>query len=1130
MRASTVRLLLPALLAATAAPSVSLHAQAPAARSATTPSDVERLGYYRDPALHGDTLVFVAEGDLWMVSASGGTARRLTTHQGEESHPAISPDGRMLAFTASYEGPGEVYTMPIAGGVPVRRTWDGDAGAGDVVTGWTPDGKILYATSRYTTLPSRQLVELDPATGKRRLLPLAQAAQGSVDPASHTLVFTRFDAQGSHTRRYHGGTAQNLWKIGWRDDGNLPGEAVPLTADYAGTSYAPMLWQGRVYFASDRDGAMNLWSMDADGHGAEQLTHHVNFDVRAPAMDAGRIVYQLGADLRMYDVRSKQDRAIPITLASDFDQLRVRWISKPMEWLTSAHLSPDGDRVALTARGQVFVAPARQGRLVDVTRDDDVRYRNARFMPDGSHLLALSDASGEVELWRLPANGVGTSQQLTRDADVLRWDGVPSPDGRWIAHTDKNQRLWVYDVAHGTNRKVVESKYGDLGELVWSPDGRWLAFAETEPNLFTRLELYDTESQHITPITSDRYDSFAPTWSPDGHWLYFMSNRAFRSVVGSPWGSRQPEPFFDRQTEIFALALQRSARFPFAPPTELSPDSSRAMSDSAHAAPTRGARNAGAPRADSAARHAPPVVIDLDGIEQRLYQVPVPAGNYNGLDTDGKRLYWLTIANPAERKASLDAIEISNARDNKPHTVLDDVRSFELSQNGKQILVRKGSDLYVFPAGPKAPERLAESKVDLSGWTFPLDPQHELRQMYTEAWRLERDYYWDPQMRGLDWKAIRAKYQPLADRVTDREELSDVLGQMIAELETLHEFVYGGDMREGADQVLPATLGARLERDSAAGGWRVAHVYRADPDRPDRLSPLARPGVDVHEGDVILAVNGVAASSLADPGEALRDQAGKQVLLHVRSRGGERDVIVEPISPREDAELRYDEWEYTRRLAVDSLSNSTIGYVHLRAMGGANIAEWERDFYPVFNRAGLIIDVRGNRGGNIDSWVLEKLMRRAWMFWQPRVGEPYWNMQYAFRGPMIVLVDEHTASDGEAFAEGFRRLGLGKVLGTRTWGGEIWLSSSNVLVDRGIATAAEMGVYGSPGEWLIEGHGVDPDIVVDNLPASTFSGGDAQLTAAVRELQTEIREHPVTVPPAPPRPPVPSVRGARSGQ
>jgi tricorn protease len=421
--------------------------------------------------------------------------------------------------------------------------------------------------------------------------------------------------------------------------------------------------------------------------------------------------------------------------------------------------------------------------------------------------------------------------------------------------------------------------------------------------------------------------------------------------------------------------------------------------------------------------------------------------------------------------------------------------------------------------------------------------------MYTEAWRLHRDYLYDPGMHGLDWPAIHAKYLPLAERVTDRAELADVLGQMIAELSLLHASVSPGDVRRGSDRVEPASLGAVLARDEAAGGWRISHIYRADPDRPDRLSPLARPGVAVSVGDIILAIDGVPTLSVADPGELLRDRAGRQVLLSVRAAGagatagagnrganaarpnsrageasanagqgtnqGARDVVVTPITPGAEAELRYDEWEYTRRLAVDSLSGGRIGYVHLRAMGGANMAEWAHQYYPVYDRDALIVDVRHNRGGNIDSWILERLMRRAWMYWQPRVGKPYWNMQFAFRGPMATLVNEWTASDGEAFAEGFRRLGLGQVIGTRTWGGEVWLSADNLLVDRGIATAAEAGVYGPEGEWLIEGWGVDPDIVVDNLPYATFLGSDAQLEAAVRHLLQELEKKPVETPPAP---------------
>jgi tricorn protease len=389
--------------------------------------------------------------------------------------------------------------------------------------------------------------------------------------------------------------------------------------------------------------------------------------------------------------------------------------------------------------------------------------------------------------------------------------------------------------------------------------------------------------------------------------------------------------------------------------------------------------------------------------------------------------------------------------------------------------------------------------------------------MFVEGWRLERDYFYDPGMHGLDWPAMRKKYLPLAERVTDRGELNDVLAQMVGELSALHIFVRGGDQREAPDNIETGSLGARLRRDAAAGGYRVEHIYRSDPDIPARIAPLAQQGVDVGEGDVIEMINGVAALSSPDPAELLRSQAGRQVLLRVKPRdgGSVREVIVKPITQSREADLRYDEWEYTRRKLVDRMSDSQLGYVHLRAMGASSMAEWEREFYPVYNRAGLIIDVRHNNGGNIDSWILARLMRKAWFYWQPRVGRPYWNMQYAFRGPMVVLVNERTASDGEAFAEGFRRLGLGKLIGTRTWGGEIWLSASNFLTDRGIATAAETGVYGPEGEWLIEGHGVDPDVVVDNLPHATYNGKDAQLEAAVKHLLEAINKKPADVPKAP---------------
>ncbi|MGE5745407.1 MAG: protease, partial [Gemmatimonadota bacterium] len=402
---------------------------APARPPAVEPPTASH-GYYRSPAIRGETIVFTAEGDLWTVSIQGGEARRLTTHAAEESHAAISPEGTTLAFSASYEGPTEVYTMPLGGGLPRRRTWEG---APATVVGWTSEGRILYATAGSSTLPSTQLATLDPRTGRRELVPLAEASDGSYDASGRVLYFTRYAFQGSHTKRYQGGTAQNIWRY------TAGSEAVPLTADYAGTSKTPMWWNGRIYFATDRDGTMNLWSMDPEGHDLRQLTRHRGWDVRSPALGDGRIVYQLGADLHLFDIARGSDTTLDIRLGSDFDQERVRWVSNPMTYLTTAHLAPDGGRVVLTARGQVFVAPVGRagGRFVEVTRAPGARYRQARFAPDGRSVLALSDQTGETEWWRLPANGVGAPEQLTSDARVLRWDGVPSPDGKWLAFYDK---------------------------------------------------------------------------------------------------------------------------------------------------------------------------------------------------------------------------------------------------------------------------------------------------------------------------------------------------------------------------------------------------------------------------------------------------------------------------------------------------------------------------------------------------------------------------------------------------------------------------------------------------------------------------------------------------------------------
>lgn len=1091
-------------------------------------------GYYRDPVLHGDTLVFAAEGDLWKVPISGGTAQRLTTHAAEESHPVISPDGTTLAFTARYEGPAEVYTMPLAGGLPVRRTFEGDGSV--MTTTFKPSGELVYATQHYSTLPDLQLIALDLTSQARERIPLSQASEGSFDDSGKTLYFVRPAFHNNVTRWYTGGQARQVWKF--RAGG---GEAEKLTRDHKGESHTPMWWQGRVYFVTDRDRTMNLWSMNDAGGDLQQHTDHRGWDVRHASLQAGRIAYSVGADVWIYDIAANTKRIVPISLVSDLDQLREKWVTKPMEHITSAHLSPKGDAVVLTARGRVFVAPAKSGRIVQASRKQGVRYRDVVFMPDGKTLLGLSDASGELEFVQLPVNGIGAERALTADGKVLRFRGEPSPDGRYVAYHDNNNDAWVLNVRTRAQTKISTNREGTT-DFAWSPDSRYLAFGQYALNSFLQLHIFEPQSGRMAPLTSDRVNSFDPAWSPNGDWIYFLSDRNLTSVIGAPWGPRQPEPYFDKPDKIYQVALRQGLRPPFKPFDELSPDGDAAPPsedepetppdetdrpdereqpqgrERSSAATQERERRADVPsgsKADAKSGSAPqPVRVDFEGLAERIYEVPAPAGDYNALMVSDKALYWLARDSASDQRPTLMVLEITNETP-KAVKFSDDVRTFELSGDGKKLLMRKNDDLYVVDAGVKAPGDLPKSKVDLSAWSYSIDVREDWRQLFIDAWRLERDYFYDPNMHGVGWERVRDKYLPLVDRVTTRAELSDLIGLAVGELSALHTAVRDGDMRRGDDNVRVATLGARLELDRRAGGYRIDHIYRTDPDYPQERSPLADPQLNIGAGDVITMINGVDILSAPHPNALLRNQSKQQVLLRVKPRRGgpTRDVVVTPIENEWD--LRYSDWEYTRRLETDRLSDNKIGYLHLRAMTGADITAWFRNFYPVFNRPGLIIDARHNRGGNIDSFLLARLLRKDWMYWKSRVGEPYTNMQYAFRGHLVVLVDENTQSDGEAFAEGVKRLGLGKVIGVRTWGGEIWLDSSNRLSDGGFARAPMSGVYGKEGKWLIEQHGVDPDIVVENLPHATFNGSDAQLETAVKELLRQIAADPRPMPQPP---------------
>lgn len=1074
-------------------------------------------GYYRFPAERAGTVVFTAEGDLWTVPLAGGTARRLTTHPAEETQAAIAPDGRSVAFVAAYDGVPDIYIMPLAGGAPRRLTFDGGRVS---IAGFDPRGAVVYASENLSGPTLRRVLRtVDPASGATAEIPLADANEAAFGDDG-AVYFTRYGLHmsGDNARDYRGGAMAQLWR--W--SGTEGVEAQRVAADLGANLSRPMVSGGRLYAVSDAGGVANLWSMAADGSDRRQLTRHADHEVRGATLGSGRIVYQHGADLRVFELATGEDRLLPIELVSDFEQRRERFLRKPLLFASGATFAPAGDRAVLAVRGRIALAGTGPLRRIEVALPDGARARNAVLSLDGKTVFAIVDAGAGSEVWRFPADGTPGGEPLTTDGSAHRWRLYPSPDGRWLAHDDKQGRLWTTDLRAGGTRLLDQSVHARddaFQALAWSPDGRWVAVSRPDtPRQIAQVVLLETGGSRKAVLTSDKYDSGAPAFSRDGRWLYFLSDRAFQTSVQGPWGDRNTGAFFDRRTRVYALALQADTRFPFQPRNELP-----GPKDAADAATTGGKAK------DAPAKDAAPALpaIETDGLAARLYEVPVAPSNYAALALDGERLYLLDRDSAPDAKPVLKTLAIS-AESPQPEVFLADVQSFALSADAKKLLlVKVGGDptapqapgeLLIVDAGAKAPADLSKAQVRLADWNLAIDPAAEWRQMFDDAWRMHREFSFDPAMRGQDWDAVRARYAPLLARVNDRAELDDLLAQMMAEHGILHSQVRGGELRADPEAVPGAALGAAWAQ--ADGGVRIVRIWRTEAELPSERGPLQQPGVDAREGDLLTAIDGRPVRTPGDIAMALRQRAGQQVLLSLRRASApEHRTVVVPVALDREAALRYGDWVQGTREAVERAGGGRIGYLHLRAMGAGDMGSFVREFYANYDRDGLVIDVRRNRGGNIDSWVIEKLLRRAWSFWQPAGSAPFWNMQQTFRGHLVVLADPFTYSDGETFAAGIKALGLAPVIGMHTAGAGIWLSDRNRLVDNGIARVAEFGVFDTQGRWMVEGRGVAPDIAVDNLPHATARGEDAQLAAALDYLTRKLAEQPIPPARAQPIPP-----------
>jgi tricorn protease len=1048
------------------------------------------LAYYRFPAVRGDAVVFTAEGDLWKVASKGGTAQRLTTHASAETHAAISPDGLWIAFSASYEGAQEAYVMPITGGVPKRISFEN---ASVTVLGWSAQGEVLVSHQNDTgPILNTIIASIAPQTLQRTVFPISDANEASLDESGKTLYFTRFGVhhRNDSIKKYRGGALAQVWSF----DLTSKKEAVKLFSNETSNFKNPMIYKNRLYFLSDKDGAFNLYSSNTDGSNIQQLSKHKDWEVRNAKLGDGKIAYQLGADLHLYDINSKNDENLAINLVSDFEQQRPRHVKNPLDFLTAVQVANKEDRLVFTARGQLSIAGLGNQRRVDIQLPNGSRARDAIFSADDKWIYAFVDATGENEIWRFPSNGLGKGEQLTSDADFHRTGLLPSPDGKYLAHTDKRGRLWLLELATKSNQ-IIDDAFNNGGDahnfLTWSPDSKTIAMVRgASSQKRGQIGVYHLESKQLQFVTSDNYESYSPSFSPDGRWLYFLSNRNFQATNGAPWGDRNMGPHFEKRTGIYALALQEGLRFPFKADDELSKASPKAEANTE-------TNKAETPKKSNG--------IQMQGLANRLYQVPIAAGNYRQLAVDDKRLYF--VESEAGARNSLKTLAI-NKNNPTAEIFATGVRDYDLSLDKKRIYLQT-SDYHIVEAGAKAPNDLSKAKVQISDWSIASSPKLEWKQMYGDAWRMHRDYLFDSNMRGVDWKKMYTKYLPLVDRITDRAELNDVLSLLVSEVSTLHSQIRPGEIRRASADALASSLGAVFSRTKQ--GYRIDQIYRSSNELPNERAPLDSPDLDIKEGDIIKSINGKDVMQARDISDLLLNQADKQVLLQIqRGNTPERNVIVTPVAMSKHANLRYTDWELSRLEQVEKASQGKIGYLHLRAMGSNDIASFARDFYSNITREGLIIDVRRNNGGNIDSWIIEKLLRQAWVFWNSPYRQPYVNMQQTFRGHLVVLIDEMTYSDGETFAAGVQALKLGPLVGKRTAGAGIWLSDQNTLIDNGVMRAGENGQFSTKdGRWMVEGVGVAPDVEVENPPHASFKGEDKQLETAISILQKKLKEQPI---------------------
>ncbi|MBM3286480.1 MAG: peptidase [Candidatus Eisenbacteria bacterium] len=1087
-----------------------------------------QTGYYRHPTIHGDAVVFVCEDDLWTVSSEGGIARRLTSNPGSVSFPTLSPDGSKIAFTGKDEGPLDVYVVDLDGGPARRLTW---LGGYTYPVGWSPDGSevILASDWRQAFRGYYHLYGVPAAGGVLRPLSCGPAKALSYQRDGRGVVIGRNSGDPARWKRYRGGTAGTIW-IDRRGDGSFS-QLVRL----AGNVASPMWIGSRIYFLSDHEGYGNLYSCTPAGRDLRRQTDHEDYYVRFPSTDGRRIVYHAGADLHIFDPRRGISRKLDVRVASPRPQ-RNRKFVPAARCLEGVDLHPKGHSVLTVHRGLLHAMGLWEGGVSALGGGQGVRLRLGRWLSDGRRAVAVSDEGGEEGLVVLAADGGEKPRRLTGDFGRAT-DLVPSPAGPdRVALTNQRQELILIDLMSGRSHIVERSAHGRIDGVSWAPDGRWIAYGFPDARRTSRIHLLEIATGKVTAITRPGFRDGRPAFDPGGRFLYFISWRVFDPV---PDGQ-----YFDYGFPKGSLPCLLTLRRDLSSPFSLAAALPRAPGAPAPQDP----RKEGGKKRGREGEAPAPIAIDLEGIEDRVVAFPVPEARYGKVLGGHSRVLfssypiegvldqsWLEMGEPPA-KGRLEAYDLDAMKTEAVHERMTD---FTLSLDGKTLGIRSGNRVRAVPIGFKTEQKSGNDAPGReSGWLdmdrvrVSVVPGEEWRQMFREAWRLQRDQFWTPEMSGIDWKGVHDRYLPLVDRAASRSEFSDLLWEMQGELGTSHCYEMGGDYRPEPSW-FQGILGADLELDERRGVWSIARIPRGDSWDEKRGSPLAAPGLCLSPGDEILAVGGRPVNREVSPYERLVNMAGQDVRLTVRSKGSRargarkdekagggagqiRTITVRAL--RDESALRYRDWVERKRAWVHAESKGRIGYIHIPDMGGGGFSEFHRYYQSEVDREGLIVDVRWNGGGHVSQLLLTKLLLRRIGYDASRWGEPEPYPTDAPMGPMVALTNEYAGSDGDIFSHAFKLYKLGPLIGKRTWGGVVGIWPRHSLVDGTFTSQPEFAFWFEDVGWGVENYGTDPDIEVEMAPQEHAAGRDTQLARGFVEITRRLRRKAPKIPPLDRRP------------